>query len=100
MWIENLSSILAYKVSTGGTTFGSWQNFTDISGDFLYGYIYEIGWKLFFPEKGLPCFVRGIKGPTVQAFQLETSSSSNVVSSISKPLDTDYQGNMKFSGIS
>ncbi|MFX1499550.1 MAG: hypothetical protein ACFFDH_01145 [Promethearchaeota archaeon] len=100
-FIENFTSILAYKVSTGGTTFGNWQNFTEITGDVLYAFAIFMGWNLFFPEKGLPCFVTGVrKGSTLQTFQLETSSSSNVVFSISKPLDKNYQGSVKFSGIS
>ncbi len=100
-YLENFTSILAYKVSTGGTTFGDWQNFTEISGDFLYPFVAWMRWKLFFPEKGFPCFVTGVmKGAIIQTFQLVTSSSSNLVFSISKPLDNNYQGNVKFSGIS
>ncbi|TFF97893.1 MAG: zinc ribbon domain-containing protein [Promethearchaeota archaeon] len=102
----NYRTELAYRTTTNGIGFTDWKNFTALTGENLEVYCHPNTWDITYPNDGEPCFVTGLHPDPNFYFMdiiptfLRVHSKSSFVFGNMKGLDTNYQGEMNYYGVS
>ncbi|MBD3254479.1 MAG: hypothetical protein GF383_05270, partial [Candidatus Lokiarchaeota archaeon] len=98
------TTYLAYTTSKNGINFNDWENLTEITGEKLDVWTFNYDtWDIVYPDDGVPCFAAGLHPSPPLVVQLpvyiKITSGSKFVYGNSMKLDSNYQGELSFYGL-